>query len=416
MSWQLTVALLVALATGTSSATPLWSADELKVLRSLWIGTLPPAPVNPSNQYADDPAAAALGRSLFSHTRLSANNRVSCATCHKPSHGFTDSSPTGRGVGVGTRRTMPIAQAVYSPWQFWDGRADSLWSQALGPVENPLEHGSTRTEVARALATRYRRPYERVFGPLPNLSDSQRFPMRASPIGDGPAKLAWAGMALADRHVINRVYANFGKSIEAFERSLRVRPTRFDGYVAGILEAPVRHTSLSSSEIAGLRLFIGKGQCVTCHNGPMFSNAGFANTGVPARRGSRLDTGRIDGARKAVADLFNCKGAYSDAGGRNCDELEFMVLDQPSQVRAFKVPSLRGVGQRAPYMHSGQFASLTQVINHYDRAPKALRGTSELKPLHLTAHERRDLSAFLMTLDDPSKAGASTHKGGSLEH
>ncbi len=415
MSWQFPVALAVVLATGASSATPFWLADELKVLRSVWIGTLPSAPANPSNRYADDPAAAALGRSLFSDTRLSTNNRVSCATCHKASHGFTDGLPTGRGVGVGNRRTMPIAQAVYSPWQFWDGRADSLWSQALGPVENPLEHGSTRMEVARVLATRYRRPYERVFGPLPNLSDSHRFPTRASPIGDRPAKLAWTGMAPADRHVINRIYANFGKSIEAFERTLKVRATRFDGYVAGILEAPVRHTSLSSSEIAGLRLFIGKAQCVTCHNGPMFSNAGFANTGVPVRRRSRLDMGRIDGARKAVADPFNCKGAYSDAGGRHCDELEFMVLDQPSQIRAFKVPSLRGVGQRAPYMHAGQFATLTQVINHYDRAPKALRGTSELKPLHLTALERRDLSAFLRTLDDPSAAETNTHKGGSLD-
>ena len=91
------------------------------------------------------------------------------------------------------------------------------------------------------------------------------------------------------------------------------------------------------------------------------------------------------------------------------------MLDQPSQVRAFKVPSLRGVGQRAPYMHAGQFASLTQVINHYDRAPKAPRGTSELKPLRLTALERRDLSAFLMTLDDPATPGTKTHKGGSLE-
>jgi cytochrome c peroxidase len=415
MSWQLAVVLAVVLAAGPSSAAPSWSADELKLLRSLWIGTLPSAPANPSNRYADDPAAAALGRSLFSDTRLSTNNRVSCATCHKPSHGFTDNLPTGRGVGIGTRRTMPIAQAVYSPWQFWDGRADSLWAQALGPVENPLEHGSTRMEVARVLATHYRRPYERVFGPLPNLSDSHRFPMRAGPIRDAPAKRAWAGMALADRHAINRVYANFGKSIEAFERTLKVRATRFDGYVTGILEAPVRHTSLSSSEIAGLRLFIGKGQCVTCHNGPMLSNAGFANTGVPARPGSRLDTGRIDGARKAVANPFNCKGAYSDAGGRNCDELEFMVLDQPSQVRAFKVPSLRGVSQRSPYMHAGQFASLTQVINHYDTAPKAPRGTSELKPLHLTALERRELSAFLMTLDDQSAAGTNAHKGGSLE-
>lgn len=414
MSWQLPVMLAVVLAASSSDAA-LWSESELKVLRSLWIGSLASAPANPSNRYADDPVAAALGRSLFSDKRLSANKKVSCATCHKPSHGFTDNLSTGTGVGIGTRRTMPIAPAVYSPWQFWDGRADSLWGQALGPIENSLEHGFTRIQVARVLATRYRSSYERVFGPLPDLSNSNRFPMRASPVADGRAQRAWAAMSPADRHVINQVYANFGKSIEAFERTLKVRPTRFDRYVAGILGAPVRHTLLSNSEAAGLRLFIGKARCVTCHNGPMFSNAEFANTGVPARLGSQPDTGRIDGARKAEADPFNCKGAYSDAGDRQCDELQFMVLDQPSQLGAFKVPSLRHVGQRAPYMHAGQFASLSKVVKHYDRAPKAPRGISELKPLHLTALERRDLLAFLMTLNDQSATTTNTQKGGSLD-
>ena len=411
MTWQKLVPAVIlsaALAAHSSNAAPTWSEGELKVLRSLWIGRLPSAPTNPSNRYADDPAVAALGRSLFSDTRLSANNQVSCATCHKPSLGFTDKLPTGRGVGIGTRRTMPIAQAVYSHWQFWDGRADSLWAQALGPVENPLEHASTRMQVARVLAGHYRNQYKRAFGPLPDLSDFHRFPMRASPVGDRRAQMAWSAMAPADRHVINGVYANFGKSIEAFERTLKVRPTRFDKYVAGVLGAPVRRTSLSDAEVAGLRLFIGKAQCATCHSGPMFSNAEFANTGVPARRGLQPDTGRADGARKAVVDPFNCKGAYSDAGEHQCEELEYMVLDQPSQLGAFKVPSLRGVGQRAPYMHAGQFASLTQVISHYDRAPKAPRGTSELKPLHLSALERRALVAFLMTLDDQSTTTTNT--------
>lgn len=396
--WKTSFALATLLATASAVTTQAWSAREIDVLRSLSIGALPPAPANPSNRFADDPAAAALGRSLFSDTRLSANNQVSCATCHDPSRGFTDAVPTGKGIGIGNRRTMPIAQAVYSPWQFWDGRADSLWSQALGPVENPLEHGSTRTQVARVLATHYRRPYELVFGPFPDLSDLRRFPMRASPASDGPAKNAWAGMTLADRNAVNRVYANFGKSIEAFERTLKVSPTRFDGFAAGVVGAPSRRASLSSSEIAGLRLFIGKAHCSTCHSGAMFSNEGFANTGVPAPPGLPLDVGRIAGARKALADPFNCKGVYSDARGPACDELEFMVVDNPSQVRAFKVPSLRGVGRRAPYMHAGQFASLTQVIDHYNRAPKAATGISELKPLHLSARERRELLAFLLTL------------------
>lgn len=392
-------ALAAALAFGATAAQPTWSAADLTMLHGLWIDQLGPPPSDPSNKVADNAAAADLGRMLFSETRLSANGQVSCASCHRPDHAFTDALPTGHGVGVGNRRTMPIAPAVYSPWQFWDGRADSLWSQALGPVENPAEHGFTRTEVARVLATHYRDAYERLFGPLPDMTDRGRFPLRAAPGGAPEAKAAWARMAPDDQVQVNRVYANFGKAIAAFERTLKVRPSRFDDYLAGLFGAPGPHARLSPDEMAGLRLFIGKGQCANCHNGPLLSNHGFANTGVPARPDMPADPGRTTGARAAIADPFNCKGAYSDAPA-GCEELEFVVVDSPAQVRAYKVPSLRGVAQRAPYMHAGQFSSLDQVVDHYSRAPRAPDGTSEIKPLHLGADERRQLVAFLRTLDE----------------
>ncbi len=391
-------ALATALAL-VAAAEPTWSAADLTTLRGLWIGALGPPPSDLSNKVADNAAAASLGRALFSDTRLSANGQVSCASCHQPDRAFTDALPTGHGVGTGNRRTMPIASAVYSPWQFWDGRADSLWSQALGPVENPAEHGFTRTEVARVLAAHYRNAYERLFGPLPDMADRDRFPLRAAPGRDPAAKAAWAGMTDADRFLINRVYANFGKAVAAYERTLKVRPSQFDDYLAGVFGAPGPHVRLSSDEVAGLRLFIGKGQCATCHNGPLLSNHGFANTGVPARPDLPRDLGRAAGVRTAISDPFNCKGAYSDASA-GCEELEFAVIDNPAQVRAYKVPSLRGVGQRAPYMHAGQFSSLEQVIDHYSRAPRAADGTSEIKPLQLSADERRQIVAFLRTLDE----------------
>jgi len=294
---------------------------------------------------------------------------------------------------------MPIAPAVYSPWQFWDGRADSLWSQALGPIENPVEHGFTRLEVARVLASHYRGAYEGLFGPLPDLTDRDRFPPRAAPNGAPEAKAAWARMAPDDQVRINRVYANFGKAIAAFERTLKVGPSRFDDYLGGLFGAPGPHARLSSDELAGLSLFIGKGQCSTCHNGPLLSNHGFANTGIPARSDLPADPGRAVGVRAALTDPFNCKGAFSDAPA-GCDELNFAVVDSPAQVRAYKVPSLRGVAQRAPYMHAGQLTSLEQVVDHYSRAPPAPDETSEIKPLHLDADERRQIVAFLRTLDE----------------
>ncbi|MBC6982569.1 cytochrome c peroxidase [Caulobacter sp. 17J80-11] len=388
------------LAFTTAGAPPTWSEGELKTLKSLWIAQLGAPPADPSNRVADDPAAARLGEALFSDARLSANGKVSCASCHQPDRAFTDARPTGRGIGAGARRTMPVAPAAYSPWQFWDGRADSLWAQALGPVENPVEHGFTRTEVARVVAAHYRGPYESLFGPMPDLSDRRRFPLRASPVGDAAARAAWARMTPADQAAVDRVFADFGKAVAAYERTLKVRPGRFDDYLAGVFGAPGRHASLSPDEAAGLRLFIGKARCATCHNGPLLTNNGFANTGVPARPGAAPDHGRAAGVRQVVDDPFNCKGRYSDAQGEGCDELEFAVVDDPAQVRAYKVPSLRGVRRRAPYMHAGQFATLDQVLDHYSRAPAAPEGVSELRTLDLSADERRQIVAFLRTLDE----------------
>jgi cytochrome c peroxidase len=108
-----------------------WAEAEIATLRSLWIGSLPSLPPDPSNAYADDPQAAVFGQALFFDARFSSNGEVSCATCHIPDKLFNDGLPLGQGVGTMTRRTMPIAGTAYSPWLFWDGRKDSQWSQRL---------------------------------------------------------------------------------------------------------------------------------------------------------------------------------------------------------------------------------------------------------------------------------------------
>ena len=149
--------------------------------------------------------------------------------------------------------------------------------------------------------------------------------------------------------------------------------------------------------MAGLRLFVGKASCVNCHNGPLLSNNEFHNTGVPARPGLPSDAGRLAGADKVLHDEFNCRSRWSDARSK-CAELEFLVADDHVLERAFKVPSLRNVAERAPYMHAGQFGTLAEVIEHYNRAPKAPAGHSELNPLRLSAREQRQLEAFLRSL------------------
>jgi cytochrome c peroxidase len=396
MMRALLIAFAAVTAMGATSSQTTWSPEELAILRSLWIGSLE-KPADPSNRFADNEQAAALGKALFFDQRLSSNGRIACASCHSPTTGFTDARALGQGVGTGARRTMPIQPALYVTWQFWDGRADSLWAQALGPVENPVEHGFSRMEVVRLLATQYRRPYEALFGPLPSFDDRRRFPTRASPLGDLAAQSAWTAMRETDQDFVDRAFANFGKAIAAYERTLELQPTRFDDYVAG-LDGHGPALQLTGDEVAGLRLFTGKGQCLQCHNGPLFTHGGFANTGVPEGRAVG-DLGRSDGVRTALADPFNCRGPYSDAEPGQCEELEFTVQDDATQIRAYKVPSLRGAAQRPPYMHAGQFASLDQVLSHYARAPAAPAGRSEIRPVTFTGDERRQLIAFLRTLD-----------------
>lgn len=101
-----------------------------------------------------------------------------------------------------------------------------------------------------------------------------------------------------------------------------------------------------------------------------------------------------------LSDEFNCRSRWSDARER-CAELEFLVTGEHTLERAYKVPSLRNVAERAPYMDAGQIATLPEVLDHYNRAPTAATGHTELRPLRLKAAELRQLEAFLRTLSGP---------------
>jgi hypothetical protein len=149
----------------------------------------------------------------------------------------------------------------------------------------------------------------------------------------------------------------------------------------------------------GLKLFIGEGSCVNCHNGPLFTDNHFHNTGVPAVADLPEDLGRALAVQQVAADPFNCLGAYSDAGPADCAELKYMTTEGEELLRAFKTPSLRGVAQRSPYMHAGQVGALVDVLDHYNSAPSAPAGHSELEPLSMSAEELAALEAFLRTLD-----------------
>lgn len=360
--------LIFALTAIGENRPPAWSEDERRLISSLSLSALPPVPADPSNAVADDPEAAALGKDLFFDERLSGNGEVACATCHLPDRQFQDGIPLARGVGETARRTMPIAGTAYSPWMFWDGRADSQWAQALGPLENPAEHGSDRDSIIRIVSQYHGDAYEDVFGAAP------------------------------DAVPVDRAFSNIGKAIAAFERTILPGPSRFDEF-ADALTSGEDPGILTEAEQEGLRLFIGKAGCINCHNGPLFTDQYFHNTGVPAAEGLSADLGRAAATNTVRNDPFNCLGPYSDAGQEECSELQFMQEGGEEFVRAYKTPSLRDVTLRPPYMHAGQISTLAEVVAHYSVAPEAPMGHSELAPLHLSQKEQANIVAFLGTLN-----------------
>jgi len=390
------LALTVAVILG-GCGKPDFSDAEKKTIASLMLSALPQLKPDTTNRFADVPAAAALGSTLFFDLGMSRDGTVSCSTCHKIDRQFQDDLPQAVGVGRTNRRTMPLAGVARDPWFFWDGRRDSLWAQALTPLENPLEQAGNRAAYAHYIKARFGERYERIFGPLPDFSG---IPLNASPLGTDAEKSAWNTMSDPQRDAINRVYANIGKAIAAFERSIEPSQTRFDRFALDLVTGaePKEDAAFSREEILGLKLFIGKANCVTCHNGPRFTDNGFHNTGVPPVADLPPDRGRVDAVAQVEADPFNCFGAYRDGDVSACGELRFMVKDAPQLVRAYKTPSLRGAATRAPYMHAGQFSSLDEVVAHYAKPAPSVEGTSEIHPLELSDRERAALVAFLKTL------------------
>ena len=332
------------------------------------MGGVPTAPPpDPTNAVADKPEAAALGKSLFADTSLSPSDSVSCAKCHDSGQLFTDSLPQSVGVTKGDRNAPSLMFAAHSPrWQFWDGRADSLWAQAVGPFENEKEFASSRLFVAHAIFDRYKSAYEAIFGPMPLLADAARFPASGKP-GDA----SWTAMAPADQTAVTRVYVNVGKSIAAFERTIRAQPNALDAYAAGDL------TALTKPQKDALFSYFSAG-CAQCHYGPRLTDDAFHAVRFPTgRQDAAADRGRIDGIPIVLASELTSSGAFSDSATS-----PIALTASPSMLGAFKTPTLRGIPSTAPYGHGGTLATLDDVVKNYgtsglpDSDPRAT-GTSE---------------------------------------
>ncbi len=331
------------------------------------------------NAHGDDLAAAQLGKTLFFDARLSSNQQVRCATCHKPENAFHDAKASSTGLVQVERNSPSLFGAAWHRWQTWDGKADSLWSQPLLAFENPREMGFSRLELAHRVFGTWRSDYEAIFGALPPLDDATRFPARGKP-GDP----AFDGLSEADQRAVNEIAANVGKSLEAYLRRLAHGPGRFDRFLDGDAAA------LTADEKAGLDVYFRAG-CDACHLGPTLSDDAFHVLALPPASGRPVERARADALELLSRSPFTAAGAFHD-GPKGAAPPAPTAADEG----AYLTPTLRNVSRTAPYGHNGTLGTLeAAVVFHFESASTDPR----LTKASLSPSELASLVSFLKALD-----------------
>ena len=341
-----------------------------EIARILQHGPWPPPRVrDPSNRVSGKPEAIALGEKLFFEPRLSGTGSVLCATCHAPFRAFQDGRARAFGLEPVDRNTPTVLNAGFYRWYGWDGANDSLWSQSIRPLLDPREMKASAVHVAGVVRAIFPREYENAFHRKPPANDEE-------------------------------VLIDVGKALAAFQETLVSGRTAFDEFRDSLQKGV--STDYPAAARRGLKIFVGRGNCSTCHFGPHFTNGEFADTGIPFFIApGKVDAGRLEGLKRLRSSPYNLLGRYNDdASGRTATGTKHVEM-QHRNFGEWRVPGLRNVAQTAPYMHNGSLATLRDVVKHYSELNEDrlhADGERVLKPLRLAPSEIEDLVTFLESL------------------
>lgn len=329
---------------------------------------LPPGLAATSNTIfipADNPMTRAkieLGRQLYFDRRLSADATVSCADCHHPDEGYGRHTQFGVGIREQTgNRNSPVSyNRIVSRAQFWDGRAESLEAQAVGPIANPIEMGNTHAAVVETLRgiAGYARQFDSIFPDgitIENIGKATATFERA--LVTGPAPFDYYEPLRA----FKRAYAADLEDLEALKED---DPDAFEQY-QNLLAASAAH-AMSESAQRGRELFFSEQvACTACHSGANFTDEKYHNLGI--------------GMDAASPDL-----------GR------FQVTADEKDKGAFKTPTIRNVALTAPYMHDGSLKTLEEVVEWYAKGGHPNPHLSDkIKKLKVSDQDKADLVEFM---------------------
>lgn len=348
--------------------------SEREIQQTLTFGPWPPSfQSDPSNRVSKDPRAVALGSALFNDPVLSIDGQFSCASCHDPDQAFTTTEARVTGRVLLERNTPSLRNLAGLRWYGWGGKSDNLWAASLHPIIDKQEMAHSRTSLKTAISeSSHADEYDAIFGPIPD-------------------------------HDPELVSVNIAKSLSAYLETLVTAPTQFDDF-RDALERHDQAAALTYPEAAqrGLQLFVGRGNCVFCHNGPRFSNNEFHDAGVPYFLSeTEVDEGRFGGLNFLLSSPYSLDGDWNDDPDKQGAWAVRNLRRSHSDFGTFRTPSLRGVAETAPYMHDGSLSDLNAVIRHYseiDTERLHADGEAILSVLNLSEQEIADLIAFLVTL------------------
>ncbi len=362
--------------TGAVRADVLLTEDEIE--QTLSFGPWPPSfQSDPSNRFSKDATAIKLGQALFNDPVLSVDGAFSCASCHDPDQAFATPEARALGRDLLNRNTPSLRNLAGLRWYGWGGKSDNLWAASLHPIieEQEMAHSAESLKIAISEST-YIDDFEAIFGHLQDQSPEL-------------------------------FLVNTAKALSAYLETLATDRTIFDDF-RDALERRDIAAAKEYPEAAqrGLQLFLGRGKCVFCHNGPRFSNNEFHDAGVPYfLNETEVDQGRFGGLNNLLSSPYTLDSDWNDDPEKKGAWAVRNVRRSHSDFGTFRTPSLRGVAETAPYMHNGSLDDLKSVIRHYSKIDTErlhADGEAILSELNLSEQEIADLVAFLVTLSKDS--------------